>query len=303
MTRPTTESSAHPLGRRRFLALAGGVAADDPRRLRHGRCDEDAGDAGATAAATDRLRPRRTDGRRTAHHHGSAPAPRPPAASSAAAAATARSGSATSRRRPARWRRSARPTTSSSAAIEEFLADGLMVGGMTLHGRDHRQGQRVRPRPRGATGAELINDDGVDLMRRRQHARDHQPGRRPVRGQRRAVHLHLAPWQPWFIGRGGDPGEASFEWTYHFFWGLEDVIAVFTAMWNQIETNKAVGGLFPNDGDGNAWGDPERRASRRRSPRPATRSSTPAATRTATRTSRPRSPRSRTPAPRSSPAC
>ena len=28
-------------------------------------------------------------------------------------------------------------------------------------------------------------------------------------------------------------------------------------MWGQLETNKTVGGLFPNDGDGNAWGDPK----------------------------------------------
>ena len=26
-------------------------------------------------------------------------------------------------------------------------------------------------------------------------------------------------------------------------------------MWNQVSTNKSVGALFPNDGDGNAWGD------------------------------------------------
>ena len=26
-------------------------------------------------------------------------------------------------------------------------------------------------------------------------------------------------------------------------------------MWGQLSTNKSVGGLFPNDGDGNAWGD------------------------------------------------
>jgi len=26
-------------------------------------------------------------------------------------------------------------------------------------------------------------------------------------------------------------------------------------MWGQVKTDKAVGGLFPNDGDGNAWGD------------------------------------------------
>ena len=28
-------------------------------------------------------------------------------------------------------------------------------------------------------------------------------------------------------------------------------------MWGQLDTNKQVGGLFPNDGDGNAWGDPK----------------------------------------------
>ncbi|MBU4529201.1 MAG: ABC transporter substrate-binding protein [Hoeflea sp.] len=69
-----------------------------------------------------------------------------------------------------------------------------------------------------------------------------------------------APWQPWFIGQQGNPGNPEswrpFDFTYHYFWGLEDVIAVFTNMWNQLETNKKVGGLFPNDADGNAWGDP-----------------------------------------------
>ena len=33
------------------------------------------------------------------------------------------------------------------------------------------------------------------------------------------------------------------------------MIAVYTNMWGQLTTNKQVGGLFPNDGDGNAWGD------------------------------------------------
>src|SRR5262252_1169954 len=70
----------------------------------------------------------------------------------------------------------------------------------------------------------------------------------------------VAPWQPWFIPRqanpaGGPPAWKPFNYTYHFFWGLEDVIAVFTNMWGQLQTNKSVGGLFPNDGDGNAWGD------------------------------------------------
>ena len=71
----------------------------------------------------------------------------------------------------------------------------------------------------------------------------------------------VAPWQPWFIGRQANPGDPKswqpFKSTFHYFWGLEDIVAVFSAMWNQVETNKKVGGLFPNDGDGNAWGDPD----------------------------------------------
>ena len=69
----------------------------------------------------------------------------------------------------------------------------------------------------------------------------------------------MAPWQPWFIGQQANPGDPAswkpFNSAFHFFWGLEDVIAVFTNMWGQLDTNKKIGGLFPNDGDGNAWGD------------------------------------------------
>ena len=64
------------------------------------------------------------------------------------------------------------------------------------------------------------------------------------------------PWQPYFFGRKGDP-KKGFTWTYHFFWGLEDVIGSFLALWDTLPTNKVVGGLFPNDADGNAWGDPK----------------------------------------------
>jgi branched-chain amino acid transport system substrate-binding protein len=65
------------------------------------------------------------------------------------------------------------------------------------------------------------------------------------------------PWQPYFFGRKGDPAK-GFNWTYHFFWGLEDVIGSFLALWESIPNNKVIGGLFPNDADGNAWGDAQR---------------------------------------------
>ena len=63
-----------------------------------------------------------------------------------------------------------------------------------------------------------------------------------------------APWQSYFFGRGGTPGK-GFDWTYHFFWGLEDLIAVFTNMWTALPTNKVVGALWPNDAEGIAYSD------------------------------------------------
>ena len=65
-----------------------------------------------------------------------------------------------------------------------------------------------------------------------------------------------APWQTFFFGRGGDPAK-GFKYTYHCFWGLEDVIANFVDMWDKSGAAKIVGGVFANDADGNAWGDPK----------------------------------------------
>jgi len=65
------------------------------------------------------------------------------------------------------------------------------------------------------------------------------------------------PWQPYFFGRKGDPAK-GFDYTYHFFWGLEDVIGAFLDLWDTSGVGKTIAGIFPNDADGNAWGDPER---------------------------------------------
>lgn len=66
----------------------------------------------------------------------------------------------------------------------------------------------------------------------------------------------VAPWQPWFF-RKEDAAKKGYKWTYHYFWGLEDIIGVFLDIWNSLNTNKVVGGLWPNDGDGLAWSSPD----------------------------------------------
>jgi branched-chain amino acid transport system substrate-binding protein len=105
--------------------------------------------------------------------------------------------------------------------------------------------------------SELILGEKVDLL----IAASTPDTTNPVADQAEANEVPcittLTPWQPYFFGRKGDP-KKGFDWTYHFLWGLEDVIGAYTALWDSIPTNKIVGGLFPNDADGNAWGDPDR---------------------------------------------
>ena len=65
-----------------------------------------------------------------------------------------------------------------------------------------------------------------------------------------------APWQAYVFGRGGTP-DKPFKWTYHFFWGLEDVLALYTNMWSAVQTNRKVGILLPRTADGEAWSNKE----------------------------------------------
>jgi branched-chain amino acid transport system substrate-binding protein len=64
----------------------------------------------------------------------------------------------------------------------------------------------------------------------------------------------VAPWQAWYFGRGATP-DKGFDWTYHFFWGLEDAESVYSEIWKVASEPKSVGLLLPNDADGNAWAD------------------------------------------------
>lgn len=59
-----------------------------------------------------------------------------------------------------------------------------------------------------------------------------------------------APWQAVIMPRGG----GEFNWTYHFFWGLDEALNTFVGLWNGLETNKKVGMLFPQNIDGETWG-------------------------------------------------
>ena len=148
------------------------------------------------------------------------------------------------------------------AEADTYVIDNFMAATKAM-GLDFEvavKDSQSNPNRAAEVARELIVDDGIDMMLVASTPETTNPVSTTCEAEEVPCLSTVAPWQPWFIGQQGNPGDPAswkpFEFAYHFFWGLEDVIAVFTNMWGQLETNKQVGGLFPNDGDGNAWGDP-----------------------------------------------
>ena len=148
------------------------------------------------------------------------------------------------------------------AEADRFVIDGVMKavgGGIRIGGKMHpveiiTKDSQSSPNRAAEVASDLILSDEVDLMLVASTPETTNPVSDQCEVNGIPCVSTMAPWQPWFFTRGGKP-DTGFEYTYHFFWGLEDVIAVFTNLWSKVDTNKVVGGLFPNDGDGNAWGD------------------------------------------------
>lgn len=142
------------------------------------------------------------------------------------------------------------------SAINETFSAGIENNGRAWSIEIISKDSQSNPNRAAEVAADLILDDEVDII----VAASTPDTTNPVADQAEINEVPCittdCPWQPYFFGRSGDPA-TGFDFTYHFFWGLEDVIAAFLAMWGNSGVTKNVGGLFPNDADGNAWGHPE----------------------------------------------
>ena len=141
--------------------------------------------------------------------------------------------------------------------IRKKFQGGIMSGGATrpieILVRDSQSG----PNRAAEVAASLIKSDKVDLM----VVAGAPETVNPVSDQCEINQVPCVstdvPWQPYFFGRGANPAK-GFDWTYHFFWGV-DLMAQYTAdEFDLLPTNKVVGLLMGNDLDGMAQADPVR---------------------------------------------
>jgi branched-chain amino acid transport system substrate-binding protein len=131
---------------------------------------------------------------------------------------------------------------------------GLRIGRNTFPVRIITRDSQSNTNRAATVAQSLIVDDNVDLMLVADTPLTANPVSDVCEANGTPCIATIVPWQAWFFGRKGNPAK-GFKWTYQFFWGLEDIIGVFLDIWSQAPSNKVVGALYPNDPDGNAWGD------------------------------------------------
>jgi branched-chain amino acid transport system substrate-binding protein len=138
--------------------------------------------------------------------------------------------------------------------IRAALAKGIINGGVTYEVQIISKDSQSNTNRASEVAADLILKDKVDLLVASSTPETTNPVADQAEANETPCITDNAPWQSYFFGRHGT-ADKGFTWTYHFFWGAEDLVASFLALWKSVETNKVVGALFPNDEDGNALGD------------------------------------------------
>jgi branched-chain amino acid transport system substrate-binding protein len=135
------------------------------------------------------------------------------------------------------------------AGVRKALKGGIKVGGQTHPVEIIYKDSQSNPNRASEVAAQLINNDRIDFM----CASSTSDTTNPVADQCELNGVPCItsddPWQAYFFGRRGDP-KTGFEWTYHFFWGFDQVANLFGSMWQTLPTNKIVCTVFTNDPDG-----------------------------------------------------
>ncbi len=149
-----------------------------------------------------------------------------------------------------------------------MLANGLQSGGKTYPVQIISKDSQSSGSRAAEVASELILRDKVDLI----VASATPDTTNPVADQAEVNEVPCittnCPWQPYFFGRNGDPTK-GFTWTYHFFWGLEDVIGAFLALWDRRRPTRWSAACSPTTPTAMP-GAIRSAACRRRWPRPAT---------------------------------
>lgn len=133
------------------------------------------------------------------------------------------------------------------------LKGGLSIGGKKYSVEILDRDTQSDPSRASQLAKTLINSDKVDLILVTSAPETVNPVSDACEAAGVPCVSTVVPWEAWYFGRGGKPGEPSpFKWTYHFSFGVGEFVTAYVSQWSKLSTNKKVAALYPNDADGNA---------------------------------------------------
>ncbi len=149
---------------------------------------------------------------------------------------------------------------SSYSAADIYTINAMRAGftkGITVGGQNHPleivyRDSQSDPDAAAAAASDLIFKDNVDIMMVGASSDTTNPVSDQCEANQVPCVSTAAPWESWFNGRGGQLGR-NFAWTFHVFWGLDDLAKVYSDMWQLETTDRKVGLLVPNDTDGDTF--------------------------------------------------
>ncbi len=140
------------------------------------------------------------------------------------------------------------------AKLRERLKDGIDIGGQKIPVEILLRDNQSDPNRSVQVASELVLREKVDLMLV-QDGDASTPA-----GQLCDVHgipmvSTMSPWQAFLFARNGKISK-GFPFSFHFFWGADDVVKTFVSLWDSVKTNRAVGTLYIDNPPGAAFADP-----------------------------------------------
>ncbi|GIH24370.1 ABC transporter substrate-binding protein [Acrocarpospora phusangensis] len=131
--------------------------------------------------------------------------------------------------------------------VRAALAKGLSIGGRGYPVEIVVKDTQSSAARAAEVAGELIQRDRVDIVL----ATSTPDTTNPVSDQCEAARVPcvatVCPWEIWAAGRPAPT------YSYLHFIGTEQEVGVFAGLWSKADTNKVVGGLWPNDTDGELY--------------------------------------------------
>lgn len=142
------------------------------------------------------------------------------------------------------------------SAVRAQFASGMEIGGKKYAVEILDRDSGSDPAKAGELAQQLITKDKVDILLATSTPETTNPVISQCEANTTPCITTVAPWQAVVFGGGFSP-DKPMKWSHHFFFGIEGFGDTEPHAWDQVETNKKVGVLWPNDADGGAFRDPQ----------------------------------------------